>query len=66
MLHICKHERYYLPKTQEVGRKYADKFYIAEERCRWYGTVKVRYRADISVVEPPSFESDCEMQERKD
>ena len=25
--------------------------------------VKVRYHAEVSVVKPPSFESDCEMQE---
>jgi len=60
MLHICKHERYYLPKMQEVGSNYVKEFRIAGERCRWYGTVKVRYHVDVSAVEPPSFESDCE------
>jgi len=53
-------------KKNQVGRNYADKFYIAGERCRRYGTVKVRYHADVSVVEPPSSESDCEMQKWKE
>ena len=31
-----------------------------------YGTVKVRHHAEVSVVEPPSFESDCEVREWKE
>ena len=41
-------------KDQIIGRNYVEKFYIAGEKCGWY-TVKVRYHADVSVVEPPSF-----------
>ena len=53
-------------KKDQTGLNYVDKFYIAGGKCRWYGMVKVRYHAEVSVVEPPSLESDCEVQEWKE
>ena len=55
-----------LRRKDQIGRNYVEKFYIEGRRCRWYGTVKARYHADVSMVEPLSFESDCEMQEWKE